>query len=193
MIELRTPRLLLRPLSSRDANAVAAIAGDWRVARMVVDMPYPMDRAGARAWLRRRSGERRLAIVHAGRMIGGVMYYRHPGGSAQLGYWLGPSWWGNGFAAEAASHLVAYGFERDRLARFWSGHFLDNPASAKVLLSLGFKRQGRCLCWCPARGREVEAVTYELDRAAAGYPAHPPGFLAWSALRLWPVTAQRPA
>jgi hypothetical protein len=38
---MRTKRLKLRPLASRDAKRIAVLAGDWDVARMTGRIPYP--------------------------------------------------------------------------------------------------------------------------------------------------------
>ena len=54
-----------------------------------------------------------------------------------------------------------------RLPGFSSAHFIDNPASARVLAKLGFEPVGRGTIVCAARGHDVEAVTYWLDRKRA--------------------------
>jgi RimJ/RimL family protein N-acetyltransferase len=62
---------------------------------------------------------------------------------------------------------VRHGFANRRLPAFSSAHFTDNPASARVLAKLGFEPVGRGRIACAARQRDVEVVTYWLDRQRA--------------------------
>lgn len=167
MAKLNTERLALRPFRHADAQQFARLAGDWAVASMTSDIPYPLDAAQAFLWLKSARGEVRFAVEHRGRLIGGVGFYRRPSGSAELGFWLGRDWWEQGFATEAARAVVRYGFQKHRVPMFTSAHFIDNDASRNVLLKLGFEASGACRIGCEARGGEVEAVTYWLDRPRA--------------------------
>lgn len=174
MAKLTTERLALRPFHRSDAQTFAQLAGDWDVAAMTSDIPFPLSAEQAMLWMKPVRGEVRYAIVYERRLVGGVGYYRRPSGSAELGFWLGRPWWGQGLASEAARAVVAEGFQRHKVPTFTSAHFVDNSASRNVLLKLGFQRAGECSIACTARGREVEAVTYWLDAAhwAASNPAN---------------------
>ena len=190
---IKTASLLLRPFRLMDAAGVAALAGDPRVARMLVDIPLPFDEPAARRWLRWSWPELRLGIEQDGRLIGGVCYFCNLGGDTSLGYWLGAAHWGKGYATEAAGALLAHGFERERMQIFRSAHFVDNPASGRVLRRLGFSRVGETGAWCPARQAMVEVVTYALTREAAGYVPVRRTLAGWLGLRPlanWPM--QRP-
>ena len=72
-------------------------------------------------------------------------------------------------SVEAAAAVVAYGFGRDRLRSFTSGHFLDNPGSARVLEQLGFRAVGSAEVWAKSRGAWVASVRHRLDRPGAEY------------------------
>jgi RimJ/RimL family protein N-acetyltransferase len=62
-------------------------------------------------------------------------------GDVQLGYWIGRRWWGQGFATEAAKAVLkvakAIGYNR-----ITASHFVDNPASGRVLKKAGFQPTG---------------------------------------------------
>lgn len=58
---------------------------------------------------------------------------------AELGYWIGKPYWNQGYASEAASTLIHYGFDSLRLCKIWCLNFSDNLASARVKEKLGFK------------------------------------------------------
>jgi RimJ/RimL family protein N-acetyltransferase len=166
-IRLATERLVLRPFQRSDAPEFAHLAGDWAVASMTSDIPYPFSAKQAAGWLRPVRGEVRFAVELEGALIGGAGYYRRPSGAAELGFWLGRRWWGRGYATEAARAVVQHGFANPNLPGFSSAHFVDNPASQRVLAKLGFETVGRGIIACAARGHDVEAVTYWLDRQHA--------------------------
>jgi ribosomal-protein-alanine N-acetyltransferase len=167
MSKLETERLVLRPFRGADADEFAHLSGDWAVASMTSDIPYPFSPAQAVGWLKPARGEVRFGVEREGRLIGGVGYYRRPSGIAELGFWIGRPWWGHGFATEASRAVVRHGFANPRLPAFSSAHFADNLASARVLAKLGFEPVGRGRIACAARRQDVEVVTYWLDRQHA--------------------------
>jgi [ribosomal protein S5]-alanine N-acetyltransferase len=173
MSKVETERLVLRPFRRADAVEFARLAGDWAVASMTSDIPYPFSAEQALGWLKPVRGEVRFAIERAGRLIGGAGFYRRPSGAAELGFWLGRPWWGQGFATEAARAVVRHGFANRRLPGFSSARFVDNAASARVLDKLGFEAVGRGTIASAARGHDVEAITYWLDRQRAMLAAPP--------------------
>jgi ribosomal-protein-alanine N-acetyltransferase len=173
MSKLETERLILRPFRRTDAAEFTRLAGDWAVASMTSDIPYPFAENQSHGWLEPVRGEVRFAIEREGRLVGGTGFYRRASGAAELGFWLGRPWWGRGYATEAARAVVRHGFKAHRLPGFSSAHFADNPASGRVLAKLGFQPAGRGWIACAARGHDVQALTFWLDRkhAALAMPA----------------------
>jgi RimJ/RimL family protein N-acetyltransferase len=165
---VRTERLMLRPGWIEDAGAVQrAISSDPAIARNTARIPWPYTLADAEAYLRsqheaaghwsllvfaRTSGEPRL--------VGGVGL--HPDGEGhEIGYWIARPYWGLGFATEAAAGLLRAARGSLKLDRIHSGHFVDNPASGRVLRKLGFRPTGRVeKRHCVARGCEVDCLLY---------------------------------
>lgn len=88
-----------------------------------------------------------LAMIHAetGQLIGncGIRKQTPDADKADIGYELSPEFWGGGYAIEAASALVQFGFDQLGLHRIWSWCIADNLASARVLEKLGMRREGR--------------------------------------------------
>jgi RimJ/RimL family protein N-acetyltransferase len=183
MTTLATERLILRPFRRSDAAEFTRLAGDWAVASMTSDIPFPLSQSQAVAWLKPGRGEVRFAIELDGQLIGGAGYYRRRSGAAELGFWLGRPWWGRGYATEATRTIVRYGFHLRRLPGFTSSHFVDNWASAGVLRKLGFEPVGRGRITSIARGHDVEAVTYWLGAQRATHLA-PQTAMARPATRL---------
>jgi ribosomal-protein-alanine N-acetyltransferase len=165
---IRTERLRLRPLTARDTARIASLAGDWDVARMTARIPYPYSIQLAEQWIGGLAdGEVVRGVERRGRLIGVCGYMPDHRGSAEIGYWIGKPWWGEGFATEAARAAVEHCFASAGFERVTSGHFIDNPASGKVIAKLGFQFIGVDRLWCEARQTEVETLRYELRRSAA--------------------------
>lgn len=61
--------------------------------------------------------------------------------SAEIGYWIGQPYWGNGIATEAVNQIVDYGLNELNLLRIEAGCFSFNKASQKVLLKAGFQKE----------------------------------------------------
>ncbi len=162
---MKTARLNLRPLDQNDAQRIALLGGDWDVARMTGRIPYPYSQAAALHWVSGLAvGEIVFGIEHAGDLIGICGYSPEGGGSAELGYWIGKPYWGQGYATEAADALIAYGFTKGGVRRFTCRHFIDNPGSARVANKLGFRATGQGSGWSESRQRDEPTFTYERRR-----------------------------
>ena len=144
----RTRRLTLRPLWPEEAEALAAAIGHREVARMLVRVPHPYTAADAAAYVARPRGphEPRFAIVahdsHAPELVGGIAIADH-GDGPEVAYWLAPRAWGRGYATEAGRAIVAMARHALPIERLTAWHFIDNPASGRVLAKLGFRDTGR--------------------------------------------------
>lgn len=162
---VRTDRLLLRPGWVEDAPALAG-AIDEQVARNTARIPWPYDVAAAEAFLSQPHA------VHApnclifartakgARLIGGVGLTADEDGH-EIGYWLARPYWGLGFATEAADALLRSARHSLRIGRVHSGHFVDNPASGRVLRKLGFRPTGVVVRrHSVARGGDVDCLLY---------------------------------
>jgi RimJ/RimL family protein N-acetyltransferase len=167
----RTPRLLLRPGFPDDAPALAAAIADEAIARNLASVPWPYRRRDAEAYLASPRDpvlpsflifERTQA---APQLIGSCGLGRRPSGAVEMGYWIARSFWSRGFASEACTALVEIAATLG-LAQLEGSHFVDNPASARVLEKLGFEPVGivapRMSC---ARGAEVPARLMRLSLA----------------------------
>ena len=186
---IETARLILRPLRLGDEPTFLALAGDWDVARMTSDIPHPLTATQAKAWLSQTGNDVRFAIDFGGAMIGSVGYFKRRSGSAELGFWLGRDSWGYGFGTEAAEAVIRLGFGRGHTA-FSSAHFVDNPASGRVLEKLGFEPFGNCKMWCAARGMEVDAITLLLSKERAEHRRGPLD-AATTTTPSWPMRISR--
>ena len=168
----RTERLLLRPGWTEDAPALARAIADEAIVRNLATAPWPYGVAEAEAFLAAPRdpvlpsfliSERTEA---APRLIGACGLGRRPSGAVELGYWIARPHWNRGFATEAAMALLDIARTLG-LARLEASHFVDNPASGRVLEKLGFVPTGltaqRHSC---ARGCEAPSRLLRLRLAA---------------------------
>ncbi len=164
----RTDRLLLRPGFAEDAAALARAIGDERIVRNLATAPWPFGLAEAEAFL---AAPRDPALPSflmfertsaAPQLVGACGLGRRPSGAVELGYWIARPHWGRGLATEAGKALVEIA-RALRLPRLDASHFIDNPASGRVLDKLGFRPTGlsapRHSC---ARGGEAMARLFRL-------------------------------
>lgn len=163
-----TPRLTLRPGWPEDAPELARAIGHEAVVTRLARVPWPYRQEDARSFLSlpQTSDQPRFVITTRGgapRLIGGIGLHRD-GSLHELGYWLTPGAWGQGYATEAARAVVAIARDGLRLPRLLARHMVGNPGSERVLTKLGFRPTGRMVqLTCQALGREVDAVETELD------------------------------
>jgi RimJ/RimL family protein N-acetyltransferase len=144
----RTDRLLLRPGWAEDAPALARAIADEAIVRNLATAPWPYGLEEAKAFLqapkdpvlptflllRRTAGEPEL--------IGAAGFGRKPHGEIEIGYWIARAHWGQGYATEAGRQLIDIARTLG-LSRLEAAHFIDNPASGRVLEKLGFRSTGR--------------------------------------------------
>jgi RimJ/RimL family protein N-acetyltransferase len=176
---VRTQRLTLRPAWPEDAAELAAAIGHERVVRNLARAPWPYPVEAAERFCASFGDPKELkflAFEHdAGtlRLVGGVGIGPLGEEPHELGYWIAPPAWGRGFAVEAASGAIrAAGALGVR--RVAAGHFIDNPASGRVLRKLGFKPTGRVApLFSLGRNAEVPAARFELELAGAAPAADP--------------------
>jgi RimJ/RimL family protein N-acetyltransferase len=169
----RTERLALRPAWSEDAAALARIAGDEAVARNLARLPFPYGLADAEAFIASQARKRCPGLLifrrthGAPQLIGVAGLDMQPGSDPRLGYWLARPYWGLGYATEAGRAIVEIARDGFRLKRIEAGHFLDNPASGRVLRKLGFRPTGEVVMRRSlARTGEVPMLCYTLELGA---------------------------
>jgi [ribosomal protein S5]-alanine N-acetyltransferase len=173
-IQLSTSRLDLRSLRSGDESDIYRFLSDQAVIRYMLFPLFTPERA-ARFVHRLTSppppGEPEQAVAmvrcrgerHAIGLCGLVL--ARDGYQGELWYLLESGSWGSGYATEAAGAVVAYGFDTLTLHRIWASCLPENPASARVLEKLRFRREGHHLQNLQIRGTWRDSFSYALLRS----------------------------
>src|SRR5437868_7545949 len=120
-VMIETSRLRMRSLRDDDHVDLVGLAGNWLVARWLSTMPHPYAETDGREWIARvqedhSTGQQRrfaIALKETDRLIGGVGLDGTTGDGSEepaVGYWVGQPYWGNGYAREAVTAVIDYGF-----------------------------------------------------------------------------------
>ena len=150
-VVLKTERLLLRPLCRADIPALLPLIGAREVAATTLRIPHPYTQEDAEKFLDYSEGVwqkaegARFGVFRREeeRLCGGIgLHTTREHNHAELGYWIGVPFWGNGYCTEAAREVLKYGFGTLKLNRIHSGHFSNNPASGRILQKIGMKHEG---------------------------------------------------
>jgi ribosomal-protein-alanine N-acetyltransferase len=167
-MEIKTPRLVLRPWKHEDEKAILRHANNRNIwIRLTDRFPHPYTRKEARRWI--RASERapfpptQFAIVLEGEAIGGVGFERRRDlerFSAELGYWLSEVHWGKGYATEAVQAVAEYAFSRFDFVRLQARVLDGNPASSRVLEKAGFTLEAAMRRAAFKDGRVMDLLLY---------------------------------
>lgn len=165
-MELRTDRLLLRPIANADAEYVFrglshpdvtryyAISFETpAAAREQMEWFARLVREGAGGWWAICSPDGAVFMGAVG-LYGIVKQHRR----GELGFWLLPEHWGRGIMGEALPPVLEHGFFSLDLHRIEAEVETENEASRRLLVKHGFQHEGTL------RDREIKnGRTISLD------------------------------
>lgn len=158
-MQLETPRLSIRDFTLADLDAAYAYGSDPEVVRYMA-FP-PSTREGTRAHILRcmaladeqprRCYDMGIVLRATGQLIGGItlgVLDDRPD-EAAFSYLLNRAVWGQGFASEALSEMLRFGFTRLGLQRIADSCAVENRASARVMEKCGLRLtgEGDGECW----------------------------------------------
>lgn len=150
---IHTERLILRPFMLEDGAEVQRLAGDRAIASVTLTIPHPYEDGIAQDWIKTHpksfaEGKEvvfAITFTETNMLCGAIgLGINREHNRAELGYWIGKPFWGNGYCTEAALAVIKYGFESLGLYRIHSSHFSSNPASGRVMQKIGMRYEG-CL------------------------------------------------
>lgn len=156
---LETERLLIEVPTPADASALFAMVGGPHrreiCATLIWDGPDRIEEI--ESWIALNStgtfGERGYHWVirdksgdltgHPGRAMGSLgTRPRGEPGRADVGYWLGREFWGQGVMGEALSKLITFGFEELGYYKMEADVYTSNARGTRLVESAGLTREG---------------------------------------------------
>ena len=144
---LETERLVLRPWDDGDAEELYRYAKDPAVGPIAGWPPHTSVENSREIIRDVLSAAETYAVVlkETGKPIGcvGLLFGENANltlgnEEAELGYWLGVPYWGQGIIPEACRELIRHGFEELGLNTIWCGNCEGNSNSQRVWEKLGF-------------------------------------------------------
>ena len=143
-------RVTLREFRSEDLDASMAVVGDPAVTRTLSfdprgrpDQAQRLAQDIARAATEPRPDYYLAVADQTDTLIGFVRIGLGRDASGELGYAIRRKDWGKGYATEATSLMLDFGFDTLRLHRVQAACGPDNRASQRLLARLGFVPEGR--------------------------------------------------
>ncbi|MFA0834342.1 MAG: GNAT family N-acetyltransferase [Methanobacterium formicicum] len=146
---IKCDKCFLREWKSSDVPSLVTNANNPSIAANMRDgFPYPYTPEHGEAWINMAGSDdpqHNFAITINNQAVGGIGLA--PGNdieriSAELGYWLGENYWGNGITSSAIKGILEYGFNQLELERIFAKPFEHNTASRRVLERNNFIQEG---------------------------------------------------
>ena len=164
MNRITTKRLILRKATHQDKSALISAIGAWAVTKWLTRVPFPYTDSHADEFLRMTKDlPFNLNIFRQEVLIGGVVLAEDgETGSYELGYWLGASHWGHGYATEATRAFLDVVKMTHGAEHIKASYIIGNYASAHVLGKLGFRETGTEETFCLPRKEMVTCMTMRL-------------------------------
>lgn len=138
---IRSERLFLRPIWAEDWQDLHAGLSDAEVERNFLRMgwPYSPEELRAGAGLDPRLPHFMITLPRGNHGVDvlGMIGMIQIDGQLHLGYWIAREHRGQGYATEAGRAVLSLARTLGH-AHVVARHYLDNPASARVLRKLGF-------------------------------------------------------
>ena len=139
----------LREWKLTDAASLAENANNINIWNNVRDyFPHPYSKEDGKRFIETVLNKPKpivdFAIVIDGQAVGGigiVLQNDVERIGAEIGYWLGEKYWGQGIMTEVVKEMIEYVFLNFPLQKIYAPIFDFNIASQKVLQKAGFERE----------------------------------------------------
>ena len=149
---LETERLILRSLKMTDAQKMF---NNWLSDKRIADNRVSAAHKSVSETIRKLEGIVKnyskkdfcwwgIEQKDDGELIGEIDLYNfdHTTGNCEVSYSIGYEWWNKGYATEALSVVVEFGFRKMNVHKIAAAHNTDNPASGKVMKKVGMTQEG---------------------------------------------------
>ena len=148
---IETDRLLLRPWLESDAGSLFKYASDPEVGPRAGWPPHKSE-AESREVIRtifHNDTTWAICLKETSEPIGAMGYMSSAGnnlpsrdGEPLVGYWVGRPYWNRGICTEALQMMLGHIRKDTDISSLISSHFIDNPASGRVMEKCGFVPTG---------------------------------------------------
>lgn len=173
---LKTKRLTLRPICAKDAKALWPYVSNTQINRYMTWAKHQKISETV-AFCKRCTeqfkdekgitwcifwGKKLCGLIGVEGIIRKINAVKRD--TAELGYWLGKPFHGQGIMTEAANEVLRFSFLKMGLHKITAGHFSENAASKNVITKLGFRLIGKQKEHFYKNGKWHDHFCYELIR-----------------------------
>lgn len=173
-MKIETKRLILDEVQVKHAKEIADQINNINVTKWLLVVPYPYKIKDAHQWIKNVERNRKkkprtgysfcMWLKSERKVIGGISLNTIETfqKKATVGYWIGESYWRQGYGSEALEALIGFAFNKLKLNRLEAGVFVGNPSSGRLLEKYGFVCEGtkRKACICKADGLIKDELIY---------------------------------
>lgn len=174
-IVLETERLILRDHRPSDLDTHHALLSDETamyylpevktntLAESEANLAFSMQEIGQdnRMHVFLRMEDKRT-LCHIGEIGYTVSAFPPPGKLADLGYFIYPRYWNQGYTSEAVKALLRFSFEKDNVFRMSVGCLKENKGSERVMQKCGFIKEAEFKEYVWHDGKMKDRVVYRL-------------------------------
>ena len=161
MLEFKTQRLTIKPLTLDDAQAVQDLITE-KISRWTAPIPWPHTLENAVWWIENSAAEKHMGIFLDNLLIGATNLALQNG--EEVGFWMNEKFEGQRFATEAAAAMIDYSFKNYGLDYLESSIHIDNLASRRIHEKLAYVLTGEKLNFWRNRNAEVPVAVYRLTK-----------------------------
>jgi RimJ/RimL family protein N-acetyltransferase len=162
---------VIREWKIDDKDDLAKILNNKNILNNLRDgLPYPYTKKDAIEYITSvlfadKSKTFAFAIALEDKVIGSIGIFRCDNihfRTAEMGYYIGEPYWGNGYATSAVRQACKYVFENSDIIRIFAEPFAHNVGSCRVLEKAGFQYEGTLHCNAVKNGKILDMKMYAL-------------------------------
>jgi [ribosomal protein S5]-alanine N-acetyltransferase len=161
----------LRQWEINDLQSLMKHANNWNVVKYMTEkFPFPYNEAAGKAYIdyaKTVNNATIFAIDVNGRAVGSIGVFLQEDvmrKNAELGYWLGEEYWGQGIITSVIKDVVIFAFANYDIDRVFARPFGINLASQRVLEKAGFTLEGEFETILFKNGEYFDELVYAIRR-----------------------------
>ena len=169
----KSMNLSIRKWRIEDKSDLAFNLNNLKIMNNLRDgLPYPFTEQDAEDFIRTMLSSDKdstfaFAITLDDKVIGSIGVFRQDNihsRTAEMGYYIGEPYWGNGYMTNAIKQVCQYVFENTDIIRIFAEPFAHNTASCRALEKAGFKCEGILKSNAVKCGSIIDMKMYALVR-----------------------------
>lgn len=139
---IETERLIIRDFKSDDANDLHEILGDEETMKNC-EPAYSLEKTQKflEEFCIAKKSAFAAALKDSNKVIGYILFNSWGNDIYEMGWIFNKNYWRNGYAYEACSELMAYGFREMNIHKIVA-EAIDAEKSVRLMEKLGMKREG---------------------------------------------------